>query len=216
MREIINWFVNHFRHQALWVLRLVRWIVDIVAFELRGVIDWFVNRFAAKNNFRCGTLWALTVTLLVFNLTIFGFGSAINFGGHSEEAQRYYNLYLHHRFATDAEIMPDYQRFLGGISMFFGWWWAWLRFSMWLSWFFLLVASIVYVPVAFQDELQRAYESIEALREERGGAAHEQQAPAPAPAGGEQFTFGKFLRWDIAVEFMTEIARTLLRSITRR
>ncbi len=176
----------------------------------------FVYRLRTNNNVRCATLWALVVALLVINLLVFGFGHTSAPSPLPETIQKYNNLEFRGVFATDAELLSWHQRLSAGVSGAFGWWSEWLRFFAWASWFFLLVTSVIYTPVAFRDEFQRAKETIEALREERGGAPDESQTtPAATPPAGDQMTFKRFLKWDLAVEFLTEIGRTLLRRMSR-
>lgn len=176
----------------------------------------FVYRFRTSNNVRCATLWVLVVALLIINLLVFGFGWASAPSPLPETIQRYNNLEFRGAFATDAELLSWYQRFSGGISGAFGWWWEWLRFFAWTGWFLLLVTSVIYTPLAFRDELERAKETIEALREERGGAPSESQtAPAATSPTGDQMTLGRFLKLDLFIEFLTEIGRTLLRRMWR-
>lgn len=154
---------------------------------LRALADWFVNRFRASNNFQLGVFWAFGLLHLLFNLVVFGFGPAFEFGRSAEE-QRYYNAFLSGRFATDAELVPWILRPFGWLADIFGELWGWLRWASWSLWVLLLILNVIYIPIAFRDEVSRAWRSaLRSVRERRGSPASSSASPTPpvgAPTGG--------------------------------
>ncbi|MBI4132530.1 MAG: hypothetical protein HY473_00315 [Candidatus Sungbacteria bacterium] len=186
-----------------WVLRLtlrsIRWAARIPLFPfhlirtclsllgqslaVRRAADRFVNRFRADNNFRLRVFWALGLAHLVFNLVVFGFGPAIEFPV-SETVQRYRNLQFHGEFVTDREL-----QWLPWVGELFAWTWGSLRWISWTLWVVMLIVNLVYIPIAFRDEMSRAWRfGVRSVREKRGSvAAPTAGAPAAAtPSAGIQ------------------------------
>lgn len=142
----------------------------------------FGYRFGNDNNFRLAVLWGFALAHLIFNLVVFGFGLATDFFPIPEEVQRYNNLEFRGRFATDRELNPP--SWFGETT---GSLWGQLRWWSWTALAVMFVVNVVYIPIAFRDELSRAWRfAARAFRERRGSPATAgTPATAPAaPAGG--------------------------------
>jgi len=144
-----------------------------------GRLIWrFIYAFRTNNNFRLGVFWALTGILLVFNLLVFGLGPSEQPTPLSETAQRYYNLYRHGQFETDAGL-----RTLWGILFQIpGTFWGWLRTGFWWMFWLLFTWSLIYIPISRRDELHRAIrEARRRVREHEGGTTEVPRETPPAP-----------------------------------
>lgn len=176
---------------------------------MRRWIWRFIVAFRTNNNVRLAVLWGITGFLLVFNLFVFGVGpvSKLTVG---ETAQRYNNLYYFGQFVTDAELHP----LSSFLESFFGGIWDSFRSVAWWLWFGLLLLSIVYTPIAFRDEVARAWEiAWRKARERRGGEETANLPPlgnppsTPAsPQSTQQPTerplgFRRYLIWEVITDF---------------
>mgnify|MGYP001592533401 FL=1 len=105
----------------------------------------FVYLLRRSNNFRLLMLWILVIIHWIINHTIL-VTNASKFSHLSETRQRYANFYENGFAKTDHELAG-----------------AWTQFKMnWLSsseeiWFWLLLAAIVYTPIALREEFSRAW-----------------------------------------------------------
>lgn len=111
-------------------------------------VYWFISRFIANNNFRLAVLWIVILIHFLFNIFIFGiFGMAEvkQFSNFSETRQQLYNHSFHKKFATNRELYP--------VNYYL----HWLRTVSWEIWFILLVAGMIYFPIALREEVGRAW-----------------------------------------------------------
>lgn len=133
----------------------------------------FYHNLRHNNNFRLLLLWALVVAHLILNCFVFGIGGREG-SSLSETRQRYHNIYAHGRFATDRELMWD-----NGVLEAI---WEWIANNSWRVWFLFLLLAIVYTPIAWRDELGRAWAATtRRLRQDTGG---NQDLPPEPPTGG--------------------------------
>ena len=156
-----------------------------------------VRKLKKSNNFRLAVFWLIGLAHLIFNLAVFGFGPAVEFPA-PETIQRYNNLEFRGRFATDRElgtIAPSDR-------------WGGFRRVSWGIWGVMFIGNLIYIPVAFRDEVGRAFRAAaRAVRERRGSAPPVEprtpQAPGGQPqAGATTRGIARSEAWVIAREIM--------------
>ena len=105
------------------------------------------ERFRTNNNCRLMWAWIAVGALLLFNLAFLGIGPEPD-SGLSEIRQKYYNAYVHGKFATDQEITPlgTWAKNKDGI-----------RSLSWKFWWILFVVATVYTPIALRDEVAKSF-----------------------------------------------------------
>ena len=141
-----------------------------------------------NNNWRLAFAWVVLIVWLCGNLLVFGVGIESDSGAEwvkyqgMSDAQKFFYESWHRRDGVPLPTEP------GAIDQFSNWLGSW---SWWL-WFWWLLASIVYVPVAFWDELSRAwYKARKTVMERREGVSRGGETTGPAvPAGAEQAPMG--------------------------
>lgn len=175
----------------------------------------FTAMFFADNNRRLAVLWVGVIASLIFTALIFGFGDPIEIGGgRSDEAQRLYNTYFHGVGKTDAEFF-QHGWVVRLISLYFDLIGASIDFLRPVAWMFclaLLIAGLIYIPVAFSDEFARAWRTATRLvRERRGGSASggaPEQTTASAPSGA--LTWKQYISWELISDFVQELLASIL------
>jgi hypothetical protein len=184
---------------------------------LRFLSRWYIA-LRTNNNVRLATFWLITGLWLLFNLSVFGIGPAPR-PVVGEIAQRYYNEYYLGRFATDAELNP--------IATFFGGLWGILRAGSWLFWFFWFIWSVIYIPIAFSDEIGRLWQaSVRRIRERRFAEETANLPPlrpvaAQQPAQPQQpevrgFSLSRFLGLELLVDIVRDFLRDLIPGLISR
>ncbi|MBI4118734.1 MAG: hypothetical protein HY452_00540 [Parcubacteria group bacterium] len=103
------------------------------------------ERFRANNNFQLMIFWMIVGAHLLFNLAFLGLGPETD-SGVSAVQQKYYNLYFHGQYATNNQIHWAQNAWTGIIDF--------LRSWSWKFWWAELVFSLIYIPVAFWDEVK--------------------------------------------------------------
>lgn len=135
------------------------------------MIYTFFYKLRSDNNYQLLAAWIICGAWFLFNLVFLGIGPEPD-SGLSEIRQRYYNLYFHDQYATDQEIRSWISNG-----------WIWLvdaaRTWSWKLWWAWLTASLVYVSIAFSDEIGRAVRTASRMIRERG---RHQDLPDTTPA----------------------------------
>lgn len=171
----------------------------------------FTYAFTANNNVRLLTLWAVTFVWFIAHALLFGIALGPEHkSGLSEVAQRFNNYHLHRQWVTTAELAGAFAGFGESVG----------EIARWISGkvlFALIIASLIYFPIAMRDEVQRAWQiALRRFRERRGGLTDlpNQPAPAPAPAGGgaaptpaapKALTWKEYVSFELLSDFVQEL-----------
>ncbi|RJQ37805.1 hypothetical protein C4552_00205 [Candidatus Parcubacteria bacterium] len=156
---------------------------------------YLVRWLCATNNNRLKAMWIVTVVWFLWNCLIIGVGPS------ASEAPTQSFHYPHYRTPSPAPT-----HVLQSLWDIYGFW-------SWALWFPWLLATLVYTPIAFRDEVQNAFRrATQKFRERRGeaqqvrvvpqpGARH----PVPQPAGGGGLTLAQYLTFEFITDFIQEI-----------
>mgnify|MGYP001559229713 CR=1 FL=1 len=181
----------------------------------------FIIAFRTNNNVRLAVFWIATVILLLFNLVLFGVGPAVQPQPSLGEAiQKYHPAYYFVRYGSPPELSGFFLFNLRETIRPFAWW----------LWFILFLWSVIYIPIAFRDEVARTWESAwRKARESRGGEEEANlppignrpnggpQPPRPPEPEGRGFSVVKFLGLEVLIDVVRDFLRTFIpRLIFRR
>lgn len=152
-------------------------------------------RLRTNNNWRLVAMWFVTAAWLLANLYFVGVGfptktntERLSAPERPEWAQRLDNTVMHGSRVLDSELPPELRPApLPDTSPEI---WArvkaWSGRTAWKMWFLLLLASVVYIPIAFRDEVAQTWEKAKRkVRERRGGTTNVAPSPTSASAVGQ-------------------------------
>lgn len=154
-----------------------------------GFVGRWVWRLWRNNNWRLLFAWMFLFLWLFANVYFFGAGGH---DGSAEwlkyqsmsDAEKFFYESWHRRDRIPLPLEP------GAVDAF----WNWLRSWSWWLWVWWFVGSIVYIPIAFWDELSRAwYKARKTVLERREGVSRggEETAGPVVPAGAEAVAVGE-------------------------
>lgn len=142
-------------------------------------------RLRRNNNWRLLFAWIIWFCWLFANVYFFGVGIGGDDGSaewlkyqNMSDAEKFFYESWHRRDRIPLPLEP------GAVDAF----WNWLRSWSWWLWVWWFVGSIVYIPIAFWDELSRAwYKARKTVLERREGVSRggEETAGPVVPAGAE-------------------------------
>lgn len=126
----------------------------------------FFYELRTNNNVQLATLWVGVVVFFIVNAVIFGFGGLGS--PLSPLQQELVNFSFDHHWYDG---VVDATHGLG----------EWLRGAAWTLWSVLLLWAIIWIPVAFSDEVAAGFRGI--ARRLRGGGQQDQDLPDARPSG---------------------------------